>query len=97
MTNTIKNKTTGEVMCNGLSLETVLAQHDQWLCLQEGGNPADLRNADLRGANLRGVNLRGAYLLGADFSGAYLIDANLYDSDLSGARVRRAYLSAAQA
>ena len=94
--NTIKNKTTGEVMCGGLSLETVLFQHKQWLNLEEGGSAADLRGADLRGADLSGANLVAAYMYGADLSGANLSGTNLYGSDLSGARVR-AHLSAAQA
>ena len=41
-------------------LAAVLEKHRKWLCLKEGGEPANLRGADLSGADLRGANLYGA-------------------------------------
>ena len=95
----IKNKHTGEVICEG---ETIAAAVSASLASLGG---ADLRGANLSGANLRGANLRGAYLGGAylgdadlgdaDLGGAYLGDADLGDADLGGADLRGANLRGA--
>ena len=77
---TIKNRITGEIMCNGLSLEAVLALHKQWLRGEEGGMHADLYCADLRGANLSGADLRYAELYGVDLQGADLRDVDLHNT-----------------
>jgi hypothetical protein len=98
--NTIKNKDTGEIMCGGDSLATVLEKHQKWAAGEICGVRADLSGANLSGANLSGAdlsgaNLSGANLSGADLSGANLSGANLRSANLSGANLRSANLSGA--
>jgi len=66
-----------------MKLDKILADHKKFLCGEEGGVKANLRDADLR----------GAYLRGADLSDADLSDANLSDADLRGAKINFADLS----
>jgi uncharacterized protein YjbI with pentapeptide repeats len=91
----IKNRWTGKVMCNGLSLEIVIQNHKKWVYGTGGGGRANLRDADLRGADLSGADLRGADLRDADLRGADLRDADLRGANLSGANLRGADLSGA--
>ncbi|HRI77378.1 MAG TPA: pentapeptide repeat-containing protein, partial [Alphaproteobacteria bacterium] len=62
LTDQIKNRWTGEVMCGGLTLKVVLEQHKMWLDDEEGGKRADLRAADLSDADLRAADLSDANL-----------------------------------
>jgi hypothetical protein len=82
-------------------LQEILHLHNMWLCGNDGGvranlRDADLRDADLRVANLRVADLRGADLSGANLSGANLRGANLRDADLSGANLSGANLRGAK-
>ena len=81
----IKNKYTGEVICEG---ETIAAAVSASL--------ASLGDADLRGADLRGAYLRDAYLGGANLGGADLRDAYLSDANLGGAYLSDADLRGAK-
>ena len=79
----IKNRHTGEIMCDGLSLKVVIEKHVKYLHGESGGVRAELSDANLRDADLRGTCLSGAYLRGAD-----LRDAHLGDADLRGCPVK---------
>ncbi len=108
LTDQIKNRCTGEIMCGGLSLKAVLEQHTKWWLGEEGGSRADLSRADLRDAvliradlsdavlsraDLRGADLSRADLRGANLRGADLRGADLRGADLRGANLSRADLS----
>lgn len=62
----IKNRFTGEIMCEGLSLEVVIERHKKWLLGEEGGKRANLYGADLSEANLSEANLSEADLSDAN-------------------------------
>ena len=79
----IKNRFTGEVICDGDFA-------DLRDCIVK--NKADLRNADLRCADLRGADLRYADLRNADLRGADLRCADLRCADLRDADLRYADL-----
>jgi len=89
----IKNRHTGEIMCDGLSLKVVIEKHVKYLHGESGGVRAELSDANLRDADLRGTCLSGAYLRGADLRDAHLGDADLRRADLSDADLRDADLS----
>lgn len=67
-------------------LQEILHLHNMWLCGNDGGVRADLRDADLRVADLRDADLRWANLRGANLSGANLSGVNLSGANLSGAK-----------
>jgi hypothetical protein len=78
-------------------LKEYLRKHKLWVCGEDGGERADLRNADLRNvdlscADLSCANLRGADLRNADLRGSKLSCANLSYADLRGADLRNADL-----
>lgn len=43
-------------------LKEILRRHELWLCDEDGGKRADLRDANLSDANLSGANLSGAIM-----------------------------------
>ena len=69
-----------------MELKEILKKHLAWLCGENGGERADLRDADLRGADLRDANLRDADLRGANLLSADLRGANLLGANLCGAK-----------
>jgi len=76
-------------------LQTILADHKEWLKGNTKGKRANLSGANLSYATLRYANLSYADLSGADLSGANLSGANLSGADLSGANLSYAILSGA--
>lgn len=58
-------------------LNEILKKHKRWINNEEGGEPADLRDADMQGTDLRGTDLRGTDMQGADLQGADMRGANL--------------------
>lgn len=58
-------------------LNEILIKHKRWINNEEGGEPADLRDADLQGTDMRGVDMRGVDLQGADLQGTDMRGANL--------------------
>ena len=82
---------------NGRSLESLLAEHADWLSANDGPaaslspvslTRADLHDADLRGRDLRrcdlaGADLRGADVSGSDFRNAIVTGANFQKSEAS--------------
>ncbi len=68
-------------------LNEILTKHKRWLSDEEGGEPADLRDADLQRADLRSADLRGANLRDADLRSADLQWADLRRADLLDANL----------
>ena len=68
----IRNRHTGEIMCEGLSLKDVLDKHKKWLNGEEGGERARLVDAYMEGADLEGADLEDTDLEGANLEGANL-------------------------
>ena len=105
----IKNRFTGEVICEGETIAEAVRDNLAYLsgaylrgaylggAYLGGANlrGANLSGAYLRGAYLSGAYLRGAYLGGAYLVGAYLVGANLGGANLGGANLRGANLSGA--
>jgi hypothetical protein len=81
-------------------LSAILAKHEAWVNVEDGGEMANLSGANLSEANLSAADLRWADLSGADLSGAdlswaNLSWANLSEANLSGANLSEANLSGA--
>lgn len=93
LTDQIKHRHTGEILCGGKTLGEVLEAHKLWVESNgKEGERAELEGADLRGSYLRGANLRHANLECADLQGANLQIADLRGADLQRADLRDANL-----
>ena len=84
----IKNRFTGEVICEGETVAKAAAANLRYANLRS----ANLRYADLRSADLSYANLHSANLHSADLHSADLHSANLCSADLSSADLRSANL-----
>ena len=80
---------------NTTDLAAIIELHAQYLCGEETGRRAVLRDADLSDAVLRDADLSDAVLRGADLSRAVLRGADLSRADLRHAVLRGAVLRGA--
>jgi len=102
LTDTIKNRYSGEVMCDRRTLQEVLDGHALWV--KSGGGlgiraklrQAGLSNTDFRNTDLRCTNLSYADLSHADFSGVSFHGANFHGADFFNATLIGTNLSKAK-